>query len=58
MAKMTKAAARKRLNEASVKISSVQGAALAGHLGAINTTDLKKLFPIMIELRKIADRMK
>ena len=55
---MTKAAARKRLNEASVKISSVQGAALAGHLGAINTTDLKKLFPIMIELRKIADRMK
>ena len=58
MAKMSKAQARKRLNEASVKISAVQGAALEGKLGAVNMTDVKKLFPMMIELRKIADRMK
>ena len=55
---MTKAQARKRLNEASMKLSAVQDAALTGKLGAVNMTDIKKLFPMMIELRKIADRLK
>lgn len=58
MAKMTKAQARKRLNEASAKLSAVQAAALEGKLGAVSMTDVKKLFPMMVELRKIADRMK
>ena len=58
MAKMTKAQARKRLNEASSKIAAVNMAALEGKLGAVNMTDMKKLFPMMIELRKIADRMR
>ena len=58
MPKMSKAQARKRLNEASMKISAVQDAALTGKLGAVNMTDVKKLFPMMIELRRIADRMK
>ena len=58
MAKMTKAQARKRLNEASMKLSAVQDAALTGKLGAVNMTDIKKLFPMMIELRKIADKLK
>ena len=58
MARMTKAQARKRLNEASMKLSAVQDAALTGKLGAVNMTDIKKLFPMMIELRKIADKMK
>ena len=58
LAKMTKAQARRRLQEASVKISNVQGAFFSGELGAGNIADMKKLFPMMIELRKIADRMK
>ena len=58
MAKMTKAQARRRLNEASIKISKVQGAYFAGELGAANVADMKKLFPMMIELRKIADKLK
>jgi hypothetical protein len=58
MPKMTKAQARRRLQEASQKLSAVQDAALTGKLGAVNMTDVKKLFPMMIELRKIADRMK
>jgi len=58
VAKMTKAQARKRLQEASIKISNVQGAYFAGELGAANLQDMKKLFPMMIELRKIADRLK
>ena len=58
MPKMTKAQARKRLNEASMKLSAVQDAALTGKLGAVNMTDIKKLFPMMIELRKIADKLK
>ncbi len=58
MAKMTKAQARKRLNEASVKINAVQAAALEGKLGAVNMADVKKLFPMMLELRKIAERLK
>lgn len=58
MAKMTKAQARKRLNEASMKISAVQASALEGKLGAVNMADIKKLFPMMLELRKISDRMK
>ena len=58
MARMTKAQARKRLNEASMKLSAVQDAALTGKLGAVNMTDIKKLFPMMIELRKIADKMR
>ena len=55
---MTKAQARRRLNEASAKISAVQAAALEGKLGAVSMTDVKKLFPMMMELRKISDRMK
>jgi hypothetical protein len=55
---MTKAQARKRLLEASIKISNVQGAYFAGELGSANLQDMKKLFPMMIELRKIADRLK
>ena len=58
MPRMTKAQARKRLNEASMKLDAVQGAALTGKLGAVNMTDIKKLFPMMIELRKISERMK
>jgi len=58
MAKLTKAQARKRLMEASVKINMVQAAALEGKLGAVPMVDVKKLFPMMIELRKIAERMK
>lgn len=58
MAKMTKAQARKRLTEASVKISNVQAAYFAGELGSGSITDMKKLFPMMIELRKIAERIK
>ena len=58
MSKMTKAQARRRLNEASVKISKVQLAYFAGELGAANITDMKKLFPMVIELRRIADRLK
>jgi hypothetical protein len=55
---MTKAQARKRLNEASVKINAVQAAALEGKLGAVNMADIKKLFPMMLEIRKIAERLK
>ena len=55
---MTKAQARKRLNEASSKIAAVNMAALEGKLGAVNMADIKKLFPMMIELRKIAEKMK
>lgn len=58
MPKMTKAQARKRLTEASVKISAVQGAYFAGELGAASISDMRKLFPMMIELRKIVDRLK
>jgi len=58
MPKMSKAQARRRLNEASKKISAVQEAALTGQLGAVNTADIKKLFPMMLELRRIADRLK
>ena len=58
MPKMTKAQARKRLNEASSKIAAVNMAALEGKLGAVNMADIKKLFPMMIELRKIAEKMK
>lgn len=58
MPKMTKAQARRRLLEASVKISNVQGAFFAGELGAGNIADMKKLFPMMIELRKIVDKMR
>lgn len=58
MPKMTKAQARKRLNEASAKLSAVQAAALEGKLGAVNMADIKKLFPMMLEIRKIANRLK
>ncbi len=58
MARMTKAQARRRLEEAAVKIMAVQGAYFEGKLGAGSVSDMKKLFPMMIELRKIADRMK
>jgi hypothetical protein len=55
---MSKAQARRRLYEASLKISKVQGAAMAGELGAVSIADVRKLFPMMIELRKIADKLK
>lgn len=58
MSKMTKAQARRRLNEASMKIAKVQLAYFAGEFGAANITDMKKLFPMNLELRKIADRLK
>ena len=59
MAKMTKAQARKRLMEANQKINRVQAAALEGQLGgSISSADIKKLFPMMIELRKIAEKMR
>jgi hypothetical protein len=58
MAKMTKAQARKRLQEASIKISNVHHAAMTGQLGAVDTRMLNKLFPMMIELRKFADKLK
>ena len=56
--RMTKAQARKRLMEASMKLSAVQDAALTGKLGSVNMTDIKKLFPMLIEIRKIAERLK
>ncbi len=58
MPKMTKAQARRRLNEASMKISNVQAAYFSGCIGAANPADMKKLFPMMIELRKIAEKLK
>jgi len=58
MAKLTKAQARRRLMEASSKINMVQAAALEGKLTGLPMVDIKKLFPMMIELRKIAERMK
>lgn len=58
MAKMTKTQARRRLNEASIKIAKVQQAYFGGELGSANVADMKKLFPMMIELRKIADKLK
>jgi hypothetical protein len=44
--------------EASMKLSAVQDAALTGKLGSVNMTDIKKLFPMLIEIRKIAERLK
>jgi len=44
--------------EASSKINMVQAAALEGKLTGLPMVDIKKLFPMMIELRKIAERMK
>lgn len=58
MAKMTKAQARRRLNEASVKLAKVQDAYFSGQLGAANAADMKKLFPMMLELRKISEKLK
>jgi hypothetical protein len=58
MAKLTKAQARKRLEEAASKINMVQSYALEGKLNGLSMTDVKKLFPMMVELRKIADRIK
>ena len=58
MAKLSKAQARKRLEEAASKINMVQSYALEGKLNGMSMADVKKLFPMMIELRKIADRMK
>lgn len=58
MPKMTKAQARRRLNEATMKIIAVHSEAMMGNLGAVNMSDIKKLFPMIIELRKIADRLK
>ena len=58
MAKLTKAQAKKRLNEAASKINMVQAAALEGKLNGLPMVDVKKLFPMMIELRKISERIK
>tara|TARA_R100001163_G_scaffold59523_1_gene48344 strand:- start:2142 stop:2321 length:180 start_codon:yes stop_codon:yes gene_type:complete len=58
VAKMTKTQAQKRLMEASAKIMNVQMAYFEGKLGAGNIADMKKLFPMMVELRKIANRIK
>jgi len=57
MAKMTKAKARKRILEASRKLSLVQQAANTGELG-MGIQDIKKLFPMQLELLKIADKLK
>lgn len=58
MAKLTKSQAKKRLNEAASKINMVQAAALEGKLNGLPMVDVKKLFPMMIELRKISERIK
>jgi len=58
MAKMTKAAARKRLYEAIAKINLVQIAAMQNQLSGVAIADIKKLYPMTLELLKIADRMK
>lgn len=58
MAKLTKSQARKRLEEASSKINMVQSSALEGKLNGMSMADVKKLFPMMLELRKIAERIK
>ena len=58
MAKMTKAQARKRLNEASVKMMNVYAAGLEGKLGAIPMADFKKLNVLALDLRKIVEKMR
>ena len=58
MARMTKAQARKRLNEASVKIMNVYGAGLEGKLGPIPMADFKKLNALAIDLRRIAEKLR
>jgi len=58
MAKMSKAQARNRLNEASVKLMGVYLSALEGKLGAVNTRQIMKLNGMAIELRKIVETLK
>lgn len=58
LAKMSKAQARKRLNEASVKMMAVYLAALEGKLGAVNTRQITKLNGMALELRKIVETLK
>jgi len=55
LAKMSKAQARKRLNEASVKIMAVYLAAVEGKMGPVRVGQVTKLNSIALELRKIAD---
>lgn len=58
MPKMTKAQARKRLSEATTKIMAVNAAYFEGKLQAAGKgADMKKLFSMAIELRKIIDRL-
>ena len=60
MAKMTKAQARKRLKEASVKVGSVQWNSLTGQINGdpVSITDTRKLYVILTDLKKIVDKMK
>ena len=54
----TKAQARKRLNEASVKLMDVYSAGLSGKLGAVPMARFRKLDQIAIELRRLVEAMK
>jgi len=58
MPKMTKAQARKRLTEATSKMMAVNAAYFEGNLRPpINArADMKKLFNMALELRKIIDK--
>lgn len=58
MPKMTRTQARRKLNEASVKIMKVHMAMMEGKLGAVPPSMMKKLFPMAIELRKLSDNLK
>lgn len=55
---MTKAQARKRLSEATTKIMAVNAAYFEGKLQATGKgADMKKLFAMAIDIRKIIDRL-
>ena len=58
MAKMTRAQARRRLNEAAGKVMKVHMAAMEGKLGAVPLADIKKLFPVALDLRRISEKLK
>ena len=58
MPKMTKAAARRRLNEASVKMMNVYQASLEGKLGHVPIAQIKKLNSMALELRTIVDKIR
>jgi len=55
---MSKAQARKRLDEAASKIAAVQLAGITGKINGMPMPIINKLFPMMIELRKMADKLK